>query len=62
MVWNKLTNVLDRSNEDSSGKNEIALTMDALRQILVNMSDAEVIERPALDERTITLIYMSILH
>lgn len=61
MVWNKLTNVLDRSNEDSSGKNEIPLTMDALRQILVNMSDAEVIERPALDERTITLIYIRTL-
>ncbi|CAG7651063.1 spore germination protein [Paenibacillus allorhizosphaerae] len=61
MVWKKVTNGLAPDNEASPDKVEIPLTMEALIQATANMSDAEIIERPVLDERKITLLYIKSL-
>lgn len=59
MVWKTVKN--GQKSEVSPDKADTPITLDALRQATSNMTDAEIMERPTLDERKMTLIYIKTL-
>ncbi|XID93775.1 spore germination protein [Paenibacillaceae bacterium WGS1546] len=62
MFWKKFKSTIDQElNEPNMTGSETPVSVDALRQLIVNMNDAEIIERQINNDQKVTLLYIRTL-
>jgi hypothetical protein len=61
MFWKKGKSRIDHKKNESQNMVQTDITIDALRQILANMDDAEIIERQTNKDQKVTLLYIKTL-